>query len=243
MSTLMRIMCSGMLGLLIVLGIFMLMHQLLRQDAPNGGVLPSVDLATIEVPQDPVMPRLLIAVEKPRRALPEQQAVPVIETTTVSSNTTTGTELADNLAAQAHHTVSGMGTTSEAYGFGSAANDLDTHGMMKIYDHGIPYPKAALAAGIRSGELKARAVFDQDHRFMRFEIFSESSPEYFRKVLFQMKFVHTKHQYYHHLYLNQTDAVKWTNGGIHNDTYHFVFDLDSAEPVRMYVAHCAAQSP
>jgi hypothetical protein len=241
MNTLVRMLCSGMIGLLIVLSLFLLMQSLLGHHGSDDLAQPTAEPVTIHVPLATNIARPVINVEKPKRILPKQKQVPGIELTDVRMYQTGGAELAQSLSAGAQATVSDLSSGTGSQGNGMSENKLDTTGMYKYYEHNLRYPNSARNAGITTGELLARAVFDQNHRFLRFEILAESTPEQFRSVLFQLKFVHNHNHLHHPLYNVDKGPVKPALGE-HSDTYRFVFDLDSKEPVRMYVGHPSEQA-
>lgn len=153
-----------------------------------------------------------------------------------------GTDTGDIESAQGvtSHVIS-LGTeygklTGDSNGISNSLGELDTSYMMKYYDHSLKFPQKAIKAGITRGTLKTRVVFNKSHEFLRFEIFEEQPVDYFRGVLYQLKFVKTNFGHlYHPLHKVQKKTPKDAKGE-HYEMYKFVFDLNSNEPILFYMS-------
>lgn len=233
MNSLLRFSVSGLLGLIVVAALFFMMFVLLKNDHKR----PISSQQTVNIVKFiPPIPSHLsenkpIEIQKEKRKKPLLQQAPNLQLSeTGSIESGEGVKVQPTASGTEYGTMLG-GVAGESSGVGGLAYNH----LYKYYEHNLSYPKKAAQAGVMQGKLIANAVFSKSHEFLRFEIIEEYPVEYFRDVLYQLKFVKNSHNHLFHPKHNVYKGTKTDAKGIHSSTYQFIFDLNSAEPVKFYI--------
>ena len=210
----------------------MMLYLLNKDHSVSSGTQTTVELVTVKAPPQLTQKLQPIEVQKKQREKPKLAQTPSLELTETGVFESGD---GDSLLIQSVGTESGEHTA----GFGDALTGVGGFGtdhLAKHYDHKLKYPQAAKKADITEGVLLARAVYTEDHEFLRFEIIEENPKAVFRSILYQLKFTNKDHAHIFHTQYTAYKGPVEDAPGEHSEWFKFVFELNSPEPVRMYFA-------
>jgi hypothetical protein len=241
MKKLFRTSVSGILGIVIVIGLFLMMFSWLSHDKSVAlSTESNIEFVNYKEAIKPEKPLKIVEVQKKKREKPILQEAPNLELTEtgIIESGLGGNNFGNALVIKFGEVLASIADASQGDSHTGKQWKLDTEYLAKDYEHNFKFPDKAKKAGLTQGQIITRAFFNKNNEFQRFEILKEEPVNYFRDVLYEMRFIKnnfksSKNQKFagvnsaYKVYIKDEDDA-------YSVTYKFIFDINSSEPVKFY---------